>query len=64
MNDDTTTTDLDRKLISLQQPYEVRDWCKSFGCSKEELQNAVKAVGRSAADVREYLNSRTARRSA
>jgi hypothetical protein len=58
MADDTSKTQLDRRLISLSQPYEVRDWCKSLGCSKEELETAVKAVGPSADKVREYLASR------
>jgi hypothetical protein len=28
----------DRALISLKEPYEVRDWCKSLGCTEAELQ--------------------------
>ena len=55
MSDDTTQTAHDRRLISLTEPYEVRDWCKALGCSKEELERAVKAVGNSAANVREFL---------
>jgi hypothetical protein len=46
---------MDRKLIALSQPHEVRDWCKSLGCSEDELLRAVGAVGRSAVKVREYL---------
>ena len=41
----------------MTEPYEVRDWCKSLGCGKEELERAVKAVGHSAEKVREYLKS-------
>ena len=55
MSEDTTKTEHDRKLIALTEPYEVRDWCKAFGCTKEELERAVDAVGHSAAQVREYL---------
>ena len=55
MSDDKTKTGQDRKLIALNEPYEVRDWCKALGCSKEELEQAVKAVGNSAAKVREHL---------
>ncbi|HZV92641.1 MAG TPA: DUF3606 domain-containing protein [Caldimonas sp.] len=57
MSDDRTKTGQDRKLIALTEPYEVRDWCKTLGCSKEELERAVKAVGHSADKVREFLRS-------
>jgi len=55
MSDDTTKTAQDRKLISLQEDYEVRDWSKSLGCTPEQLKAAVKAVGPSADAVRKYL---------
>ncbi|MDN6888320.1 DUF3606 domain-containing protein [Variovorax sp. CAN2819] len=55
MSDDTKKTGLDRKLISLEEDYEVRDWTKSLGCTPAELREAVKAVGNSAEKVREYL---------
>ena len=48
-------TSMDRKLIALSQPHEVRDWCKAFGCTEAELRAAVGVVGRSAAKVREHL---------
>ena len=34
-----------RKLISLSEDYEVRDWAKKFGGTTEELTAAVKKVG-------------------
>lgn len=55
MSDNTNQTGLDRKLISLREDYEVRDWTKSLGCTPDELREAVKAVGNSAEKVREYL---------
>lgn len=55
MSDDTSKTGQDRKLISLKEDYEVRDWCKSLGCTPEQLRAAVKAVGNSAEAVRAYL---------
>lgn len=58
MPDDTSKTGRDRKLISLEQDYEVRDWAKSLGCTEDELRAAVKAVGNSADKVREYLQKR------
>jgi hypothetical protein len=57
MSDDATKTGHDRKLIAMTEPYEVRDWCKSLGCTKAELERAVKAVGPSTDKVREYLKS-------
>ncbi|HEX7440804.1 MAG TPA: DUF3606 domain-containing protein [Caldimonas sp.] len=46
---------MDRKLIALSQPHEVRDWCKSLGCTEAQLRAAVAAVGNSAAKVRAHL---------
>jgi hypothetical protein len=58
MSDDNTRKGLDRKLIALAQAYEVRDFCKSPGCTKQELEAAVKAVGHSAEKVLAYLEAR------
>ncbi|MEJ8852188.1 DUF3606 domain-containing protein [Variovorax rhizosphaerae] len=55
MSDDTTKTGQDRKLISLSEDYEVRDWSKTLGCTPEQLKAAVKAVGNSAEAVRKHL---------
>ena len=51
------TTWQDQRRIDLARAYEVRDWCKNFRCSKEELHDAVKAVGPSAQKVRDYLRA-------
>ena len=53
--DDSVQTFQDLRQIVLTRSYEVRDWCKAFGCTKKELHDAVKAVGTSAQKVREYL---------
>ena len=53
--DDSQRTSQDLRRIELARSYEVRDWCKAFGCTKEELHDAVRAVGTSAQKVREYL---------
>jgi len=53
-----TGTSRDRKLIALSEPYEVRDWCKSLGCTEDQLRVAVAAVGNSAAKVRAHLGER------
>lgn len=58
MTDDTKKTGLDRKLISLEEPHEVRSWTESLGVTEERLREAVKAVGHSADAVRQYLAGR------
>jgi hypothetical protein len=56
--DDDPVAWQDRRQIDLAQSYQVRDWCKAFRCTKEELHDAVKAVGPTAGQVREYLERR------
>ena len=56
--DDKRKTGSDRKLISLKEDYEVRDWTKALGTTPEKLKEAVSAVGNSADKVREYLKNK------
>jgi len=58
MADDKKQTAQDRKLISLDEDYEVRDWTTSLGCTPAQLREAVKAVGNSAEKVRAYLSKK------
>jgi AraC-like DNA-binding protein len=58
MPDDPTKTGQDRRLISLEQEHELRDWADTFGCSEELLREAVKEVGNSADAVRQYVANR------
>ena len=59
MSDDTSKRGAaDRSRISLEQDYEIRDWSKTLGVTKEELMAAVKAVGNSADKVREHLKKK------
>ena len=46
---------LDKSRINLHEPYEVNYWCEKFKCTVKELQDAVHAVGTSAAKVQVYL---------
>ena len=48
----------DRKLISLSEDYEVRDWSKKFGVTPDELKAVVKAVGNDAAAVEAHLKGK------
>ena len=45
----------DRDRIDVNDPDEVRNWTKSLGVSKEQLEEAVRAVGPMATKVREHL---------
>jgi hypothetical protein len=56
MSDDLTKRrPQDASKINIHEPYEVNWWCDELGCSKEQLERAVKAVGVSAAAVKKYL---------
>ena len=45
----------DRDRIDMNDEDEVRNWTKSLGISREELQRAVQAAGNQADKVREFL---------
>jgi len=56
MSDDKTQIGgLDRKMISLEEDYEVRDWADRFGVSEQALRDAVARVGHRAEDVEREL---------
>jgi Protein of unknown function (DUF3606) len=44
--------------IDLEDPKATAEWCEELGCSEEQLRAAVKAMGRSAAAVRQHLARR------
>ena len=48
----------DRGRIDLSDPREVNWWRKRFGCSEEQLRDAVAEVGESAAIVEQLLDGR------
>jgi hypothetical protein len=45
----------DRSRVSLQQPHEVSYWTKRFGVSREQLEQAVSAVGNSVEAIERHL---------
>lgn len=55
MDDKTKTGTPDSKLINMNEEYEVQYWTETFRVSKEQLQEAVNAVGTSAQAVKVYL---------
>ncbi|WP_374371722.1 DUF3606 domain-containing protein [Dongia sp.] len=50
----------DRARVNVEEEWEVRYWCKEFGCTEGELRMAVVDVGVMAADVRQYFRKPTA----
>jgi hypothetical protein len=48
----------DRARVNVNEAWEVRYWCKEFGCTEAQLRAAVKAAGVMAADVRKQLAKR------
>jgi hypothetical protein len=48
----------DASRINLSEEYEVRYWTEKFGCSREQLADAVQKVGSSAAAVEVELGVR------
>ncbi len=63
MTDDKEKTGTpDKDTIAINDPVEVRDWCKALEVDEKTLRAAVKAVGKSAAKVREYLKAGTAKK--
>ena len=45
----------DRDRIDINDPDEVRNWTQSLGVSRDQLEQAVRAVGSTASKVRDYL---------
>lgn len=45
----------DRQRINVTEDYELEDWSKKFGVSKDQLKEAVEAVGDRAEKVEKYL---------
>jgi hypothetical protein len=48
----------DRSRVNVNEPWEVRWWCRQFGCTEQQLRGAVVAVGISASAVQRHLSQR------
>ncbi len=56
MTDDKSNTGgPDRDRINVNEDYELQYWTKALGVSADELREAVKSVGPTAAAVRQHL---------
>ncbi len=59
MADDTTKRGpQDAARVNVHEEHEVRYWTSKFGCTKEQLAAAVKAVGPMAKDVETQLKAK------
>jgi len=48
----------DRSTINTKEPYEMQYWKDKFGVSSQQLTGAVRAAGKNAKAVEEYLKSK------
>ena len=51
----------DRQLISITEPYELRDWAKKFGVTEDALRGAIAKVGIQVRDVERHLKDKAQR---
>jgi predicted DNA-binding protein YlxM (UPF0122 family) len=58
MDNKQNTGSPDRDRINVNEDYELQDWADKFKVSREELKEAVKAVGTMAKDVEAYLKNK------
>ena len=42
--------------VNMSELYAQREWANRFGCTREELREAVAAVGRMVNDIADYLS--------
>ena len=47
----------ERIRMDVSEAYELSDWSRKFGVTREQLKAAVKAVGTNAADIERYLEA-------
>ena len=46
---------VDRLKIDVRDAWELRWWCRQFGCSEAQLKAAIDTIGAIAGNVRKYL---------
>jgi hypothetical protein len=51
----------DRLKIDVRDAWELRWWCRKFGCTETQLRAAIDAIGAIAGNVRKYLAREQAR---
>jgi uncharacterized protein DUF3606 len=55
MDDKSKTGKADDSRINVNESYELQYWSEKLNVSRDELKEAVEAVGQKAEDVTEYL---------
>jgi hypothetical protein len=48
----------DRSRVNVNEDWELRYWCRTFGCTEQQLRDAVRKVGVSVEAVRRELSGR------
>ena len=54
----------DRRRINVNEDYELNDWAKKFGVTRDQLKEAVQAAGTDAAKVEQHLKQSSGSRGA
>jgi hypothetical protein len=54
-DDKTKKGPADASKVNVHEDYEVQYWCEKFGCTSQQLKDAVKKVGTGAAAVEKEL---------
>lgn len=57
----TNDQTVDRLKIDVHDAWELRWWCRQFGCTEAQLRAAIDAMGAIAGNVRRYLAREQAR---
>ena len=57
-DDKNKNTSEDRERINVNEKYELQKWTSKFGCTSEELRDAVTKVGPMANRVADFLRNR------
>ena len=55
MSDYKTATGHDSEIVELADGNQIRYWCQTLGCTEAQLRESVQAVGRSPAEIRQFL---------
>jgi len=55
MSEDMGRLAAQEQIICLEQEWERRNWSQWLGCSEQELQHAVEAIGADPDNVRRFL---------
>ena len=59
-DDKSKTAPQDSSRVNLNEPYEVQYWTQRFGCTRAELEMAVKRAGVMVKDIEKALNWKSA----